>query len=223
MRVTPKQYEEIKKAVGFEKMEEIEKASNVLTITPTQKEDVVVEINKLHSDIIISLKISVEKALKIGELLTKQKEQLGHGEYLKWFDNSNIDFDIRTAQRYMLLFKNLDKFKYDNVSFLNQAEKIIDNKTKKIEKEKEQEQPKKYIPIPESDFYIVMDNEKKDEPKIHIYKKNKEGKYIRHSFYLKGKNKITHWNKTEVLSLQAYNNDVCDDYIHYLKQANKIN
>ena len=38
------------------------------------KKSLIAEINRLHSEILNSLKMSLEKAIKLGELLTKQKD-----------------------------------------------------------------------------------------------------------------------------------------------------
>ncbi len=42
------------------------------------------EITKLHSEIAGHLRTSLEKAIKIGELLAEQKESLKHGEFTPW-------------------------------------------------------------------------------------------------------------------------------------------
>ena len=62
------------------------------------------EINKLHKEIVKLANISVEKAIKIGELLYKQKLNLNHGEFGKWIKD-NLIFGTRQAERYMMIYK----------------------------------------------------------------------------------------------------------------------
>ncbi len=45
------------------------------------EKSLIAEINKLHGEILNSLKTSLETAIKIGGLLTKQKGNLKHGEF----------------------------------------------------------------------------------------------------------------------------------------------
>jgi len=83
------------------------------------------EINKLHNEIGGALKITLDKAIRIGELLTEQKESLKHGEFTPWV-NENLPFTDRTARRYMTLYRNRDRLKMDNVSDLVDAYKITE-------------------------------------------------------------------------------------------------
>ena len=61
------------------------------------------EISKLHGEIYGAFKTSLEKAIRIGELLTEQKQNLRHGEFTSWVEN-NLPFSDRTAQIYMRLY-----------------------------------------------------------------------------------------------------------------------
>lgn len=64
----------------------------------------------------------LQDALGIGEFLTRQKEELGHGRYLPWF-NKNMEFDQRTGNRYVKLYANREALpKNDTVSDLNLTE-----------------------------------------------------------------------------------------------------
>ena len=42
------------------------------------------EINRLHAEICQAARATIEKAIRIGELLTEQKAGLKHGEWLPW-------------------------------------------------------------------------------------------------------------------------------------------
>ena len=42
------------------------------------------EINQLHGEILAAAKTTIEKAIRIGELLTARKEKCPHGAWLPW-------------------------------------------------------------------------------------------------------------------------------------------
>lgn len=81
------------------------------------------EIKKELSELNDCLKMSVQRAIKIGGLLIEQKEYLGHGNFLPWLE-SNFDMDDRTARRYMSIYKH--KNKMDILSDLQEAYKQIE-------------------------------------------------------------------------------------------------
>lgn len=66
------------------------------------------EIKKELSELNQSLKMSVQKAIKIGELLTQQKEYVGHGNFLSWIEN-NLDISDKTAEKYMKISDHRNK------------------------------------------------------------------------------------------------------------------
>ena len=78
------------------------------------------EIAQLHSEIVGYIKITLENAIRIGELLTEQKAELKHGEWIPWIEGS-LPFDKRTAQRYMKCYLEKEELKNDNVSHLSAA------------------------------------------------------------------------------------------------------
>lgn len=65
------------------------------------------EIIRLHGGIAASMRRSVADAIRIGEILAGEKEQLDHGKFLPWL--STLPFSERTAQNYMALFRYKDK------------------------------------------------------------------------------------------------------------------
>jgi Protein of unknown function (DUF3102) len=71
-------------------------------------------INELHRSIVSS----VQSAVRIGEMLTKIKESLPHGEWLPWV-TKNLEFCDRTARRYIRLWEQ--RAKLDIVSDLGMA------------------------------------------------------------------------------------------------------
>ena len=93
------------------------------------------EIVTLHQEIAGHLKISLEKAIKIGELLTEQKESLKHGQFTPWIKD-NLPFTDRTARNYMRLYHARDKLKTERVSDLNEAYRLLEAPIIHLKKEK---------------------------------------------------------------------------------------
>jgi len=83
------------------------------------------EITTLYSEISDLLKMSLQKAMRIGELLTEQKASLKHGEFMPWLKQHLPFISDRTARRWMSLYNHRDRLKMDNVSDLTQAYKLL--------------------------------------------------------------------------------------------------
>jgi len=66
------------------------------------------EIKKELSELNQSLKMTVHKAIYVGQLLAEQKEYVGHGNFLPWIEG-NLDISERTARRYMSLHEYRSK------------------------------------------------------------------------------------------------------------------
>lgn len=82
------------------------------------------EINRLHDEVGQALRTSLEKAMRIGELLTEQKVELPHGEWGEWI-SAHCLFTDRTARNYMKLHANRDRLLHDGVSDISAAYKIL--------------------------------------------------------------------------------------------------
>lgn len=82
------------------------------------------EIKKLHFEIMGNLKISLQNAIKIGELLVEQKKSMRHGEFIPWIEK-NLPFSDRTARNYMRLFREKDRLKTETVSDLKEAYNLL--------------------------------------------------------------------------------------------------
>ena len=76
------------------------------------------EIAKLHCEIYGAFKTTLEKAIRIGEILTEQKQNLRHGEFTSWVEN-NLPFTVRTAQIYMRVYAERDRLKSETGSLLD--------------------------------------------------------------------------------------------------------
>jgi hypothetical protein len=81
------------------------------------------EIKKELAELNSALKMSVQKAIRIGQLLTEQKEFVGHGLFLPWLEK-NFDMSQQTASNYMRLFSHNDKLL--NIGNLQEAYRQIE-------------------------------------------------------------------------------------------------
>ncbi len=104
--------------------------TNLVELTP---ESSAKEIRDLHSEIEGYLKVSLGKAIRIGELLAGMKEHLPYGQFTPWVENA-LPFTDRTARNYMNLFHNRDRLKTETVSDLTSAYKLLEAPKKSGEK-----------------------------------------------------------------------------------------
>ncbi len=79
-------------------------------------------INDLHATIEGQLKTSLQLAIELGGHLAEVKSGLKHGELSKWIED-NLTFKVRTAQRYMRLFENKEKF--NEINGITEAYKVL--------------------------------------------------------------------------------------------------
>ena len=86
------------------------------------------EIRRLHQEITDGFRITLEKAVRIGELLTQVKGGLKHGEWLPWIA-VNCSFAERTARDYIRFFERREELKSANVADLGEARKLLTNVT----------------------------------------------------------------------------------------------
>jgi hypothetical protein len=80
------------------------------------------EINELHARMNELAKDALQKAIRIGELLTRQRKICKHGEWLAWL-KANVQFEHATASRYIGLYKSRDKLL--NVRNLSEAYRLV--------------------------------------------------------------------------------------------------
>jgi hypothetical protein len=64
------------------------------------KSDRTTEINKLHQEVCNGVRTTVQKAIRIGELLVEQKAESGHGNWIPWIE-ANLEFTRQTATTYI--------------------------------------------------------------------------------------------------------------------------
>ena len=66
------------------------------------------EIKRELAELNTTLKMTVQKAIRVGQLLSEQKEFVGHGNFVKWIEN-NLDIGQVTAHKYMNLYQYQNK------------------------------------------------------------------------------------------------------------------
>jgi Protein of unknown function (DUF3102) len=86
--------------------------------------EIVQEIARLHQQILGHARNSLNDAIRIGEILTRVKSVLHHGEWLDWA-KSFLTFSERTARNYMACYVRRDAFKTANISDLTKAYGLI--------------------------------------------------------------------------------------------------
>ncbi len=137
VRITEKEFRKLVKRFGNDKFQFV----GDKTTQNVEDAEVVKEICTLHNEIISIFRTSLEKAIRVGELLDLQKEQLTHGDYTPWIEN-NLPFTVRTAQNYVNLYKNKEILKNENVSCLSSAYKLLSGAGQLLEEdEKEEDKP----------------------------------------------------------------------------------
>lgn len=78
------------------------------------------EIRKLHGELLEAARTTLDKAIRIGQLLKGVRASLAHGEWLPWCER-NLPFTARTASNYVRVFEDRDRLKSETVSDLTDA------------------------------------------------------------------------------------------------------
>jgi hypothetical protein len=65
-------------------------------------------INRLHEEATKQCKVGLEKARDVGAALAEAKAAIKHGAFEAWV-NSECDFSVRSARRYMTIFSKWDE------------------------------------------------------------------------------------------------------------------
>jgi hypothetical protein len=90
----------------------------------TDEQEHVAEINKLHQELQELAVGALDRAIRLGELLSAAKSRVPHGQWLPWLTN-NVAFSERTVRNYMRIFENRVAVKSANVSDLGEAYQIL--------------------------------------------------------------------------------------------------
>ena len=87
------------------------------------------EIVTLHNEIGGYLKMSLQKATRIGQLLMQQKASLKHGEWIPWI-KKELPFSVRSAETYLKCYAYREKIA--GSANLDDAVKLLSEPKKKI-------------------------------------------------------------------------------------------
>lgn len=82
------------------------------------------EIKELHQQIQKDSKQSLLQCIHLGEILTTEKDRLGHGNFVLWV-NQFLPFSERSSRNYLSLYKNREKIKEKNIDSLSEAYDLI--------------------------------------------------------------------------------------------------
>lgn len=122
------------------------------------------EITRLHNELVGHLRQSLDKAIRIGELLTEQKATLKHGQWGGWI-NDNLPFTDRTTRNYMRLYRKRDQLKTENVSDLKQAYLVI---AKPLQLEQLPDEPATELTATQWEELIESLNQDIEDERCHI-------------------------------------------------------
>jgi ParB family chromosome partitioning protein len=112
------------------------------------------EINVLHERLTGLARTSLETAIKIGELLTRQKAELKHGEFIPWC-RKNLRFDYSQATRYMKVWRERSNIELSQDFTFSEFYRIISQQA---------EEPQEEEPDRRDDYYLADLAEEEPEP-----------------------------------------------------------
>ena len=96
------------------------------------------QIEQLHKEFEQSMRTTLDKAIKIGDLLFTKKLSLAHGEFMPWVED--LPFSQRTANLYMRVFSHKPELA-NSQSIANLTEAVDEIKVSKPETPPEPETP----------------------------------------------------------------------------------
>ena len=82
------------------------------------------KILSLHEEIAGYLKLTLDRAIHIGGLLTEQKADLQHGQWLPWI-RENMPFSKRLAQDYIRFYEHREELKSATLAGLTDARRYL--------------------------------------------------------------------------------------------------
>lgn len=106
--------------------------------------DAAQEITALHGEIECAGRMTIEKAIRIGELLSQAKATLQHGQWLPWV--KGLPFTDQTARRYMQCYGKRGKF--NNMLNLTAAYRLLAAATEPNAKDGEKQAEEKEFDEP---------------------------------------------------------------------------
>ena len=82
------------------------------------------EVLSLHQALIADARMTLQKAIRIGELLTGIKASLKHGDWLPWVEK-NLPFSDQTGRNYIRLWEKRDDPKFKTVLNFRDAYRLL--------------------------------------------------------------------------------------------------
>lgn len=82
------------------------------------------QVRALHKSLLVNTFNIIKSAIMIGEILSRKKRELKHGEFIPWIE-SNFEFTRRTASGYIRVFEGQEKLNGKSISHLTDALKML--------------------------------------------------------------------------------------------------
>ena len=83
------------------------------------------ELKKLQGEITGNVRVTLANAIRAGELLTKRKNMMNHGEFIPWIEKNVPTISRQTASNYMRAYSNRAELKCKSVLHLTDAYKML--------------------------------------------------------------------------------------------------
>jgi hypothetical protein len=82
------------------------------------------ELLNLHCEVMDAAKMTLTKAMRMGEILGGFKQTVGHGNWLRWLEE-NVPFSERTARNYIRVYVHQTEIKSETISDLTDAYRLL--------------------------------------------------------------------------------------------------
>jgi DNA modification methylase len=102
------------------------KSSHKGLVDDPRDQEVAQEVIALHNQNLQAAKMSIDRGIQIGEILSKHKESIGHGNWLPWV-KKYLRYTARTVTNYIGLYVHRKEIKKRKVSDLQAAYKLLFN------------------------------------------------------------------------------------------------
>lgn len=83
------------------------------------------ELRKLYTEMQGLFLAALEKAMRMGEILSEIKDELPHGQFGVWIDSAGLPFKARTARLYMKIYDRREEISAAGISGVAEAQKFL--------------------------------------------------------------------------------------------------
>jgi DUF3102 family protein len=104
-------------------------SKELVRITAHEKRREINEVKRLHAELVAMAIDSVNRGIRIGELLLEIKAHAGHGNWRRWVE-ANLPFSYRTARRYQFLYQHRKQIGMRKPKTIAEAEKAMEKAAK---------------------------------------------------------------------------------------------